>query len=93
DRASIGVHQVAALHSAASGPPRDEMSIAQNISASCQRYLHDMGISLQVWVHAMETPHDRLFLFKPDELQSLNLVTAGATPIAVPTPGTPKTRS
>ena len=35
-----------------------------------------MGVSLQVWVHAMETPHDRLFVFKPDELKSLNLVTA-----------------
>jgi len=35
------------------------------------------GVSLQVWVHAMETPHDRLFVFKPDELKSLNLVTNG----------------
>jgi hypothetical protein len=52
------------------------MSVAQNISARCQRYLGDMGVSLQVWVHAMETPHDRLFVFKTDELKSLNLVTA-----------------
>jgi hypothetical protein len=37
-----------------------------------------MGVSLQVWVHAMETPHDRLFVFKTDELKSLNLVTAAA---------------
>ena len=51
------------------------MSVAQNISARCQRYLGDMGINLQVWVHAMETPHDRLFVFKPDELKSLNIVT------------------
>ncbi|MEA2794170.1 MAG: hypothetical protein QOI87_1550, partial [Bradyrhizobium sp.] len=76
DRATIGVHQVAAIHSAANGPPRDEMGVAQNISARCQRYLGDMGVSLQVWVHAMETPHDRLFVFKPDELKSLNMVTA-----------------
>ena len=75
DKATIGVHQVAALRSAANGPPRDEMSITQNISARCQRYLHEMGIDLEVWVHAMETPHDRLFIFKPDELKSLNLVT------------------
>src|SRR6202166_4139263 len=86
-RASIGVHQVASLPSAANGPPRDEMSIAQNISARCQRYLDEMGVSLQVWVHAMETPHDRLFVFKPDELKSLNLVTtAAATPSAAPAP-------
>ena len=76
DKATIGVHQLAAIRSAANGPPRDEMSVAQNISARCQRFLGDMGVSLQVWVHAMETPHDRLFVFKTDELKSLNLVTA-----------------
>jgi hypothetical protein len=80
DKAMIGVHQVAAMRSAANGPPRDEMSIAQNISARCQRYLGEMGINLQVWVHAMETPHDRLFVFKPDDLKSLNLVTAAVSP-------------
>jgi hypothetical protein len=85
DNAAIGVHQVAAIKQAANGPPRDEMSVAQDISARCQRYLGDMGVSLQVWVHAMETPHDRLFVFKPDELKSLNLVTAA--------PGPAKTRS
>jgi hypothetical protein len=85
DKATIGVHQVAAAARAASnGPPRDEMSVAQNISARCQRYLADMGVSLRVWVHAMETPHDRLFVFKPDELKSLNMVTAGTAPVPGP---------
>src|ERR1700730_3131498 len=93
DKATIGVHQVAAVRSAANGPPRDEMSVAQNISASCQRYLGEMGVSLQVWVHAMETPHDKLFVFKPDELKSLNMVTAVAAPAPVPAPATAKTRS
>ena len=92
---SIGVHQVAALGSATAGLPRNEMSVAQNISARCQRYLGDMGVNLQAWVHAMETPHDRLFIFKPDELKSLNIVTTAAP--AAPTPVTPaptaKTRS
>ena len=78
EKATIGVHQMTAMRSAANGPPRDAMSVAQNISARCQRYLGDMGVSLQVWVHAMETPHDRLFVFKTDELKSLNLVTAAA---------------
>ena len=83
---------MAAIKSAANGAPRDDMSVAQNISARCQRYLADMGVSLQVWVHAMETPHDRLFVFRPDELKSLNLVTTGAAP--APAPGLiPKTRS
>jgi hypothetical protein len=92
DRAAIGVHQVAAISSAVGGPLRDEMSMAQNISARCQRYLADMGVNLQVWVHAMETPHDKLFVFKPDELKSLNMVTA--TPASAPAaaPVTAKTR-
>jgi hypothetical protein len=73
------------------------MNLAQKISARCQRYLGDMGVSLQVWVHAMETPHDKLFVFKPDELKSLNIVTA--TPASAPTSAPaaisvpPKTRS
>jgi hypothetical protein len=80
DQAMIGVHQVAAMRTAANGPPRDEMSVAQDISARCQRYLGDMGVNLQVWVHAMETPHDKLFVFRPDELRSLNLVTVAPVP-------------
>jgi hypothetical protein len=98
DKAAIGVHQVAAI-SSVSAAPRDGMDVAQRISARCQRYLGDMGISLQVWVHAMETPHDKLFVFKPDELRSLNIVTTAA-PAASPVttaPGaslsSPKTRS
>ena len=88
DKAAIGVHQVAAI-SSASAMPRDEMDVAQRISARCQRYLGDMGISLQVWVHAMETPHDKLFIFKPDELKSLNIVTTVASPVASPAPAAP----
>jgi hypothetical protein len=84
EKAVIGVHQVAAMRSAANGPPRDEMSVAQNISARCQRYLGDMGINLQVWVHAMETPHDKLFVFKRDELKSLNMVTVAVAPATGP---------
>jgi hypothetical protein len=79
DRATIGVHQVAAIKAAAKGPPRDEMSIVQTISARCERHLGEMGVDVRVWVHAMETPHDKLFVFKPDELKSLALVTPQPT--------------
>jgi hypothetical protein len=94
DKAAIGVHQVFA----ASGPdpmaPRDEMSDAQRISARCQRYLGDMGINLQAWVHAMETPKEKLFVFKPDELKSLNIVTADVAPPAAAVPvGPTKSRT
>src|SRR3979409_2672692 len=89
DKAAIGVHQVARIGSANAATPRDEMDVAQRISARCQRYLGDMGINLQVWVHAMETPHDKLFIFKPDELKSLNIVTTSVAPVATPTQTTP----
>jgi hypothetical protein len=84
DKAVIGVHQVAETRSPANGPPRDEMRIAQTISAQCEQYLGDMGVSLQVWVHAMETPHDKLFAFAPSELKSLNIVTTAAVPATQP---------
>ncbi|WP_315807284.1 MULTISPECIES: hypothetical protein [unclassified Bradyrhizobium] len=76
ERAVIGVQQVAAGRSA-NAATRDEMSVAQNISARVERYLADMGVKLDVWMHAMETPHDKLFIFKPEELKALNLVTSG----------------
>lgn len=79
DKAAIGVHQVFAVSAPDPIAPRDDMSDAQRISARCQRFLGDMGINLQVWVHAMETPKDRLFIFKPDELKALNIVTADTT--------------
>jgi hypothetical protein len=43
----------------------------------------------------METPHDKLFVFKPDELKSLNLATATGTipSAAAPRPVPPKSRS
>jgi hypothetical protein len=91
DKASIGVHQIVTTRSAANGPALDEMSIAQNISARCQRYLGDMGVSLQVWVHAMETPHDKLFVFRPEELKSLNIVTTAAA--APPAAGHPTAKT
>jgi hypothetical protein len=85
DKAAIGVHQMAALASAGS-PPRDEMDVAQRISARCQRYLGDMGVNLRAWVHAMETPRDKLFIFTPDELKSLNIVTGASVTAAAPKP-------
>jgi hypothetical protein len=91
ERAAIGVHQVFAA--ASNGPGNsmvsgDGMASAQRVSAECQRYLRDMGVDQQVWVHAMETPKDELFYFKPDELVGLKLATSAsgaATPTAAAT--------
>jgi len=55
------VHQVFAPDPA-DAARYDTMSEAQRVSARCQRYLADMGVDLKMWVHAMETPKDRLFI-------------------------------
>jgi hypothetical protein len=91
-KAAIGVHQVFAMAQAAVPAPRDQMSDAQRISARCQRYLSEMGIDLQVWVRAMETPKDRLFVFTPEELKTFRLVTTGpaAQASATTPPSSPK---
>ena len=54
---------------------RDGMGDGQRISAVAQKYLREMGVDLEVWVHAMETPNDRLYYFKSDELVALKLAT------------------
>jgi hypothetical protein len=79
DKAAIGVHQVSALANE-NFTGADGMDNAQQISALCQKYLRDMGIDLEVWVHAMETPRDELYYFKPDELLSLKLATQASDP-------------
>lgn len=72
--AAIGVHQVTAIgHEGAA--PADGMQHVQRVSAECQRYLRDMGVDALVWIHAMETPAEELFTFKPDELLTLKLAT------------------
>jgi hypothetical protein len=91
DKAAIGVHQVFAMPGDVSAV-KDGMNEAQRVSARCQRYLGDMGVNLQMWVHAMETPKEKLFVFKPDELKSLNIVTAANAPVATTAPP-PKPRS
>jgi hypothetical protein len=78
ERAVIGVHQVSSL--APGGPLAGDMAEAQRISAACQKYLRDMGVDLEVWTHAMETPKEKLYSFRKDELLMLKLATeAGGT--------------
>ena len=78
-KARIGVHQVSAYARGGASPvtitASEGMDSAQRTSAECQRYLREMGIDLQVWVHAMETPKEKLFYFKPEELLALKLAT------------------
>jgi hypothetical protein len=74
ETAAIGVHQVSPMGPDGSSGA-EGMQDAQLVSAACERYLGEMGVDSGVWIHAMETPSDRLFYFHPDELLALKLAT------------------
>lgn len=73
----IGVHQVYAVDAGTGGPLRDlGRSIAdiQATTAECQQLLVDMGVDPQVWIKAMQTPADELYVLTRDELETFRLV-------------------
>lgn len=78
--AAIGVHQIYAA--ALSGEPQNAlrvagtaMSDAQSTTAEIISHLTKTGVDPALWLHALETPPDRLYYFKPEEMTRLNLVT------------------
>jgi hypothetical protein len=78
---AIGVHQVYAAVNPAELPTGiraagDAMSDAQKTTAMITRHLTKMGIDPALWLHALETPPDRLYYLSPDELVTYRLVTA-----------------
>lgn len=82
--AALGVHQIYGATPPAGTAPPDGMAQAQQVSAQCQRYLRDMGVDLDVWLRAMETPKDKLFYFTAEEMARLKLTTPAPGPLANP---------
>jgi hypothetical protein len=74
DKAVVGVHQVFSIPQIGVAPA-DSSETVQRVAAECQRYLRDMGVDLEVWMRAMETPRDALYYFKQEELFALKLAT------------------
>lgn len=79
-RSAIGVHQIYAAVPAGALPTGiraagDAMSDAQKTTAAVTRHLSAMGIDPALWLHALETPPDRLYYLSPDELTGYRLVT------------------
>jgi hypothetical protein len=79
-QSAIGVHQIYAA--ALTGDPQNAlrvagtaMSDAQSTTAEIISHLTRTGVDPALWLHALETPPDRLYYFKPEEMQRLNLVT------------------
>jgi hypothetical protein len=78
---AIGVHQIYAAMSAAelqagTRAAGDAMSDAQKTTAAITRHLSAMDVDPALWVHALETPPDRLYYLSPEELTGYRLVTA-----------------
>jgi hypothetical protein len=79
-QSAIGVHQIYAATQKGSLAERlqaagNAMSDAQKLTADITRYVTEMGVSPEVWLHALETPPERLYYFGADELVALKLAT------------------
>jgi hypothetical protein len=78
-QSAIGVHQIYSampdVQPAGLRASGMAMIDAQKTTAEITRYLADMGIDPILWVHALETPPDRLYYFSADEMTDLALVT------------------
>jgi hypothetical protein len=77
---AIGVHQIYANVSAESLPvglraAGAAMSDAQKTTATITRYLTNSGVDSALWLHALETPPDRLYYLSPAELTQYKLAT------------------
>lgn len=79
-QAAIGVHQIYAA--ALSGDPQSAlrvagtaMSDAQSTTAEIISHLSKTGVDPALWLHALQTPPDRLYYFNPEEMTRLKLVT------------------
>ena len=77
---AIGVHQIYANVTAESLPTSlaaagAAMSDAQKTTATITRYLTDSGVDPALWLHALETPPDRLYYLSPEELTHYRLST------------------
>jgi len=78
-KAAIGVHQVYAASIGEIADPRAmagiAMADAQATTAKITRHLSESGVDPALWLHALETPPDRLYYFSIEEMQRLKLVT------------------
>ena len=70
-RASVGVHQIFTSEEVLT----DGMARAQEMTARIGRHLAAMGVDGGVWLHAMETPKQRLYYLSEDELIGYDLAT------------------
>lgn len=73
--AAIGVHQIYGAGGPNGPNSAQAMSDAQSTTAVITRYLSEMKTDPALWLHALETPPDKLYYFTQKELTDLKLAT------------------
>jgi hypothetical protein len=81
DASALGVHQIYAAIDPANIPAGlratgEAISDAQKTTAAITRHLSAMDIDPALWLHALETPPDRLYYLSPAEMTGYRLVTS-----------------
>jgi hypothetical protein len=78
--AAIGVHQIYAA--ALTGDPQNALRVAGTAMSGAQTTTGDIishltktGVDPALWLHALETPPERLYYFTPEEMTQFKLVT------------------
>ncbi|WP_196260250.1 hypothetical protein [Pelagibacterium limicola] len=78
EKASVGIHQIYAFESDAGRiGPAQAMSDAQMITARIARHFEASGIDPALWVHALETPPDRLYYLTLEQMRQYKLISGG----------------
>jgi hypothetical protein len=80
EKAAIGVHQIYAASLLTAGGDAVAvagmaMADAQSTTAEITRHLTKSGVDPALWLHALDTPPNRLYYFSTEEMQRLKLVT------------------
>ncbi|KQT50931.1 hypothetical protein ASG43_06695 [Aureimonas sp. Leaf454] len=93
----IGVHQVYAVDLPGAAPARDRdrsISQIQATSAECQELLAEMGVDPALWIKAMKTAPEDLYVLTESDLTDLDVVTperfGPPMPMPMPMPGKPQ---
>jgi hypothetical protein len=77
DTAAVGVHQIyAAASDAVELAPAQAMSDAQSTTARITRFLTEMDVDAALWLHALETPPNRLYYLTHDEMTRYRLASS-----------------
>lgn len=77
DTARIGLHQFYAPAGRDATNPAQAISDTQATAARISRYLAEMGVDPALWLHALDTPPQKLYYLSREEMTRYKLVTTG----------------